>query len=295
MSGRPSGFTLVELLVVIAIIGILIALLLPAVQFARESARAAHCWNNMRQIGIALHTYHDACRVLPPGWSGESPEEPPGWGWASTILPQLEQSPIDAKIHRHLAIADSLNAEARVQTIPVFLCPSDGREEVFVIFGGLEEDEDHEDEGHGDSIEEGTPLFEIAKSNYPAVFGTREIEEFPADGDGTFFFRSRVTLAEITDGLSNTLFIGERHSRRGGTTWTGVVPEANEAMARIVGSTDHTPNHPDHHFDDFTSHHPKGVHFLLGDASVRRLNDVIDLAVYQALATRQGHEVAPAP
>ncbi len=279
MSCRRTGFTLVELLVVIAIIGILVALLLPAVQFAREAARAAHCHNNLKQMGIALHMYHDTNRVLPPGWTGAGPEEPPGWGWASSILQQLEQPAVDQIIVRHLSIADPANQAAREKDISIFLCPSDAGTKRFTIFGGLP-----------GAIDQGTPLFEVGRSNYPAVFGTFEIEDDPAAGDGTFYFDSRLTFAEVRDGLSNTLFVGERHSRLGGTTWTGVVEGANEPIPRIVGVADHSPNDPHHHFDDFTSRHPVGVHFLYGDGSVHRLNDSIDLGVYHALVTREGHE-----
>lgn len=279
MFHRKSGFTLVELLVVIAIIGILIALLLPAVQFARESARAAHCWNNMKQIGLALHMYHDTHRRLPPGWDGINPEGPPGWGWGSAILPHLEQAPIDSQILRHLGIGDGLNQVPREKGVPVYLCPSDMPRNNFLIYGGLP-----------GAIDEGTPLFYVGKSNYVGVFGTLEIEDDPAAGDGTFYYQSQLGLADLHDGLSNTLIVGERHSRLGGSTWTGVVDGANEAMARIVGAADHTPNHPLHHFDDFTSHHPGGVHFLLGDGSVRRFNNTIDLGVYHALVTRDGNE-----
>lgn len=277
---RPkTGFTLVELLVVIAIIGILVALLLPAVQFAREAARAATCYNNLKQIGLATHMYHDAHRRLPPGWLGVDPEGPPGWGWASSILPQLEQSPVDAQIQRHLSIADAANQLARERGIPIYLCPSDARPDKFTIYGGLP-----------DAIDEGTPLFEVGRSNYPGVFGTLEIEDDPANGDGTFYYNSQLGLADLRDGLSNTLIVGERHSQLGGSTWTGVITGANAAMVRIVGSADHTPNDPHHHFDDFTSRHPSGVHFLAGDGSVRRINNTIDLRVYHALITREGYE-----
>jgi prepilin-type N-terminal cleavage/methylation domain-containing protein len=283
MHRHRSGFTLVELLVVVAIIGILVALLLPAVQFAREAARSTQCHNNLKQIGLALHVYHDTLRRFPPGWDGIDPEGPPGWGWGSAILPQLDQGPIESQIVRHLSIADAANQLAREKGIPIYLCPSDSPRERFLIYGGLK-----------GAIDQGTPLFDVGKSNYPGVFGRLEIEDDPAAGDGTFYYQSQLTMADFRDGLSNTLIVGERHSKLGSSTWTGVVEGANEAMARIVGSADHTPNDPHHHFDDFTSHHPSGVHFLVGDGSVRRINNSIDLGIYQALVTREGNEPIPA-
>ena len=134
-----------------------------------------------------------------------------------------------------------------------------------------------------------------ARSNYVGMFGTLEVEDAPSNGDGVFFHNSRVRFAEITDGLSNTLVIGERGVSYGNSVWAGVVDGAAEAMVRIVGVADHTPNHPSLHFDDFSSYHPSGVHFLVGDGSVRRFNNSIDVAVYQGLATRNGGETAQAP
>ncbi len=94
-STKPTGFTLVELLVVIAVIAILISLLLPAVQSAREAARRTQCRNNLKQIGVALHNYHDVLRLFPPGYvagSADSTSTSPGWGWGAMLLPYLEQS-----------------------------------------------------------------------------------------------------------------------------------------------------------------------------------------------------------
>jgi prepilin-type N-terminal cleavage/methylation domain-containing protein len=286
MTRRKSGFTLIELLVVIAIIGILVSLLLPAVQYARESARASSCWNNQKQLGVALHLFHDTHRRLPAGWTGTNPDT--GWGWCSEILPQLEQNDLFNKLRRDLPVDDPLNQQLRETPLPMLLCPSDGVKSTFTIYGGLGDVEF----GNMDS---GTPLFDVSRTNYVGVFGTEEIEDAPDNGNGTFFFNSRLTLADLHDGLSNTLMVGERQSRLGGSTWTGVINGANNAKARIVGIGDHTPNHKDHHFDDFTSKHPVGVHFLLGDGSVKRLNDTINIDVYKALITRNGNEVVQIP
>ncbi|WP_261365426.1 DUF1559 domain-containing protein [Anatilimnocola floriformis] len=293
---RARGFTLVELLVVIAIIGVLVALLLPAVQAAREAARSAQCKNNLRQVGLALHNYHDIHGRLPPGWIGNTPEGVPGWGWSVSILPQIEQQPLhDNLIQRNLPISDAVNQTAREHIIPVLLCASDPNPKRFKLGTGGDHGHDHEDEVEGEahqhSVDDGTPMFQVSRSNYVGVFGTNEVEDAPNNGDGSFYFLSSTRFSDITDGLSNTLVIGERSARFGGSMWQGVVPTANEAMVRVVGVGDHTPNHRDHHFDDFGSYHPGGVHFVGGDGSVRRFNDTIDLQVYQAMLTRAGGEV----
>jgi prepilin-type N-terminal cleavage/methylation domain-containing protein len=285
---RPSraAFTLVELLVVIAIIGILVALLLPAVQMAREAARASQCKNNLRQLGLALHQHHDVFGRVPPGWLADQPEGEPGWGWAIGLLPHLEQENVEREIVKQLPISDPANQPVREIVLPILICSSDGGAELFEIGGGG---------ATGPNIDAGTPLFKIARSNYVGVFGTIEIEDSPSKSDGMFYHNSRVKFADVKDGLSNTLVIGERKSELGGSVWAGVIGAANEPMARIVGIADHTPNHPDHHFDDFTSDHPSGVQFLVGDGSVARINDQIDLAVYQALCTIKGREPANLP
>jgi prepilin-type N-terminal cleavage/methylation domain-containing protein len=295
------GFTLVELLVVIAIIGVLVALLLPAVQAAREAARASQCKNHLKQLGLALHQYHDTMGRLPPGWLGDQPEGVPGWGWSAALLPYLEQRNLDESlIKRNLAIGEPANQLARETPVSVLFCGSDWHPKVATIFGGLaaaEEEEEGEQGGHYASatVDAGTPLLRIARSNYVGVFGVSEIDEAPAAGEGVFFFHSRTRLAEVTDGLSNTLFVGERDAGRGNSVWAGVVAGANSAMARIVGIADHAPNDPHHHFDDFSSYHPGGVHFLVGDGSVQRINNQIDLRVYQGLCTRGGGEAMSAP
>jgi hypothetical protein len=254
---------------------------------AREAARAASCKNNLKQLGLALHNYHDVMGQLPAGWIADQPEGVPGWGWSTGLLAQLEQAAVEQNlINRNLPIADPVNQAAREHVLPILICPSDAGPRVFQIGA---------DDATGPSVDSGTPLFKVAKSNYLGVFGTVEIEDAPSDGDGVFFHNSRINFADITDGLSNTLVIGERKSKLGGSVWSGVIEGVAEPLARIVGISDHTPNHPAAHFDDFSSHHPSGVHFLLGDGSVSRYNDTIDLAVYQAICTRGGGEAVQAP
>jgi prepilin-type N-terminal cleavage/methylation domain-containing protein len=281
------GFTLVELLVVIAIIGILIALLLPAVQAAREAARRTQCKNHLKQIGLAVHLYHDANRMLPAGWIADAPDGVPGWGWAVAVLPYMEENNLyTSGLRRELPIIDPANDPARRHVLSGFLCPSDPGEPRFMI---------GQPPGSEENLDSGPALFEVSRSNYVGMFGTFEIEEAPGAGDGLFFYHSRMRFADILDGMSTTLMVGERSSRQGGSVWIGVIQGANEEMARVVGVADHPPNDPHAHFDDFGSFHSTGAHFVLADGSVTIFADEIDDRVYKGLATRSGSEVVEAP
>ena len=297
---RRKAFTLVELLVVIAIIGILIALLLPAVQAAREAARRMSCTNNMKQIGLALHMYHDTYKTLPAGWRGFDPSsgQPhwfglPGWAWSASILPFMEQAAIqDNLIDFDYPIADPVNDEARVAGIPIFRCPTDVGEPTFQLEGG------------GPSV--GVPVtfpIEIATGNYMGAFGTIEFHDVcdsaspdfnGCEGNGIFFLNQQVRFRDITDGLSNTLAVGERSSKWAPSTWVGVVTGGAHSVARIAGVASFPPNseaEEEHYTHNFSSFHPSGVNFLLGDGSVRLISDTISEETYHALTTRMGGDV----
>ncbi|WDI44547.1 DUF1559 family PulG-like putative transporter [Bremerella sp. P1] len=307
-----KGFTLVELLVVIAIIGVLIALLLPAVQQAREAARRTSCFNNLKQLGLAMHNYHDTFGSFPSGYIATASdtktplaEGEPGWGWASLILPQMEQGNIaDSLIDYRLSITHGNNQQARETIILPYACPSDRSPEVFDLH-----------------MEDGSHL-ELASANYVGCFGTIELhdcEGLPAgqrcDGNGMLGHNAKRAMRDVTDGTSHTLMVGERAtSIRGAdellfSTWVGSVSGGEEAIARILGIADHAPNsqydeehdhdddgdddhdHGEHHLDDFGSRHPAGTNFVFADGSAHLITETIDLAVYQALATRNGGEV----
>ncbi|GAB4142578.1 MAG: DUF1559 domain-containing protein [Planctomycetaceae bacterium] len=290
-SHKRRGFTLIELLVVIAIIAILIALLLPAVQQAREAARRAQNRNNLKQIGIALHNYHETAKTFPPGWIGVTAgqsdvEGVSGFGWAAHILPMLEQENITSRIDFSSSILSPSNSLAREMYLPVFRNPSDTGPERWTIT----------------RESDGAPLASLAMSNYIGNFGTTELEDceglspgLSCQGNGIFFHNSNVRIRDIKDGTSNTFLVGERRTRldvdpQWLSTWVGAVPEGEEAFARILGVADHNPNSPVGHLDDFSSPHTGGVFFLFADGRVRFISENISHAVYQALATRNGGE-----
>lgn len=295
MRQRRKAFTLIELLVVIAIIAILIALLLPAVQQAREAARRAQCKNNLKQIGLALHNYHDLHKYFPPGFIGVDPatgwldaEGVNGWGWASMILPQLDQSTLFDKINFKQPLVSPVNSTVRKSRLPAFLCPSDDAPSTWDVI----------EEATGNRF---SPNISLAGANYAAVFGTDDLDNcagnpppFQCASDGITYHNSITRIASITDGTSNTIMIGEHKtdvSQGWYTTWTGIVPGGEEAYTRIMGSVDHTPNSKVGHIDDFSSKHVGGAHFVMGDGSVRFVSDNIDERVYQGLATRAKGEV----
>lgn len=292
------GFTLVEVLVVIGIIGILIGLLLPAVQAAREAARRISCQNNQHQIGVALHNYHSAFRQLPSGWvASELDHFEPGWGWGAAILPQIEASSAYGQIDFSMAIDTDSHQTARETSIEAYVCPTDVLDTLFFIGQGEDHGHDHDhghpgdhhDNDHVDQVDE--TLFRIAKSNYVGVYGTKDIHEDLYNGDGLFYGNSRHRFRDILDGLSQTLMIGERSGRLGGSVWHGVIHDANQPAARVIGAADHVPNDDNGHFEDFGSYHPDGAQFVLSDGSVKFITKFIDLEVFHALTTRANKEV----
>lgn len=256
---RRNGFTLIELLVVIAIIAILVALLMPAVQQAREAARRTQCKNNLKQLGLAVHQYHESAGTLPAGYyawptrNGSGPasaridpltwDAGPGWGWSSALLPYLDQGPLSAQLRRELPIWDPLHAKPIASTLTVFLCPSSsGGDEPFIVrdvagspltIGGQEIalGRSHYVASHGQESCWGecgsSPTGIIFTDIYTSATRTVLINgDAGKVADGPFYRNSRTKFRDVTDGLTTTIFFGEHSSSLSEKTWVGVVPGA---------------------------------------------------------------------
>jgi prepilin-type N-terminal cleavage/methylation domain-containing protein len=295
------GFTLIEMLVVIATIGILCALLLPAVQAAREAARRAACANNLRQMGLALHNYHDAHGSLPMGYVAAFNPDPyattPGWGWAAMLLPQLEQAPLFASANFNLPIERGENFTTRTACVGSYICPDDRNPGLYTAWRA-----------------DGTPVGQFYTNSYAACYGAGlEIDDQPDSGNGLFRRNAVVRLDDVRDGTSQTIAIGERGACLVRTPWVGAPTKAistftpNSSLSvyalgaigrggeLVMAHTDQVRlNGPGTEPDNFYSPHPLGGNFLLADGSARFLHDSIDLGVLHALSTRDQGEIISA-
>ena len=298
------GFTLIELLVVIAIIAILIALLLPAVQQAREAARRSQCKNNLKQIGLAMHNYHDVFREFPPCYvvstnyngavdytaalntNGEqvfgSYSSRPGWGWGAYLLPYLDETALynNAGIGEGSHILDHRDEYRTV--LAQFMCPSDDGEPL-------------DADTNWNRLAESA--YYAAKSNY-VVANDHEYKTQDQNATGCFWENSNCKIRDIIDGTSNTILVGERmyylEDDKGNpgcssATWAGTISgdlsHGHGGFHRdIAGNGQHPLNYvrplslgTDWDFGNgFSSQHEGGGHFLLADGSVHFISENID-------------------
>ncbi len=303
------GFTLIELLVVIAIIAVLIALLLPAVQQAREAARRSQCKNNMKQIGLAFHNYHDVFNTFAPGCIARNPPttnanavERGLYSWGASILPYIDQAPLYNQLNvGNVPMEQNLvtNLAAMQTPLPAFRCASD-------IGPSLNNfDDATADPGNGNVYNahvtsNGTDRIAIATSNYVMAAGTSDSTTPPVyaaqygQAQGVGFLNSKIGFRDLTDGSSNTIFVGERAWRFNNltigagnalgfsseTNASGSNVRTNALAAWAIGydGINYSTTNRVHQRRGFSSVHVGGAHFLLGDGSVRFISQNIDYA-----------------
>lgn len=289
-----SGLTFVELLMVMAIVGLIVFLLLPAIQAGRETARRSECANHLRQLGIALQSYADSSGSLPSGYLSRytttGADVGPGWGWAALLLNHFEENSLHARLQWGRPIEDLSNAESRTMPIATYLCPSDHVETNWSTFGRW---------GNVGPAPE-SHICDVASANYVAMSGNGRLR---VAGTGLFFRNSDVCTNQITDGTSQTIAIGERSRLRGQATWVGSPTGAVLPLVRI-GDDESGPlffhaaamvlgqfaGDPTADVDLFSSQHPGGGNFLFADGHVLFVPSNTDCAVLDAFSTRAGGE-----
>ena len=296
---------------VIAIVATLVGLLLPAVQSAREASRRTQSLVNLRQIGIAMHCYHDVRRSLPPGfrstttgsWAGGSndavPESGPGWSMFASLLPFLEEEALFDTIRFDLPITDPLNKTARETSVRVFVDPGDTGPRLIDIT----------DSGSPPANSTApTVLCQASVCSYAGSLGTLMYEQQPFTG--VFHRNSRVRLSEISDGTSKTIGIGERMSRHTRSSWVGVVP--GQELVYAPESPQYRASEPSFNWrpaitatlvhvrssapslqgspGGFIGPYSAGTNFLNMDGSCRLISGDTAPEVFRALCTRAGGE-----
>ncbi len=312
-SNTRPGFTLVELLIVITIIGILVGMLLPAVQAVREAGRRLQCSSNLKQIGLALHGYHVATGALPSGSSYLGGVTCPTW--AAALLPFLEKQAVYNAVNWNLSLSDPANQKAVTTVIPVYICPTDPQSTHPILGPPFAP-------ARGDS-----PWTNPVSSMglwYTGCMGPTEPDgcpfcpdpsyccqmnwwDYPPRGSVGMFCRCprRFCFAEVHDGLSNTIMAGE--TLPGQYIWNGVFccnfPVSSTSIPLNTMLTDHGVHGS---YDPSTglmwartsgykSLHVGGANFVFGDGSVHFFDQAIDYKLYNALGTRAGNEVVTVP
>jgi prepilin-type N-terminal cleavage/methylation domain-containing protein len=279
------GLTIVELLVVLAIVAVSLALGLPAIQHSIQDARRSQCKNNMKQLGLALHNYHEVYAALAPGWI--SRDGTPGTGarsgWQVAILPFVDQAPLYNQIDFKLPSPIEVDGKpvALFQTpLPIYRCPADPTPATNPLRG------DYATSNYSGNYGNVPPprLRPLGMSDFwPGAV------EAPLKSRGIFARDSSVGFRDITDGTSNTIMAGERGISSGAGIWAGVTDNAHEDDALTDGSHRSRPNAG---LFSFSSRHENGVHILVCDGSVRFLSDKIDskpgadLGILQKLTCR---------
>jgi prepilin-type N-terminal cleavage/methylation domain-containing protein/prepilin-type processing-associated H-X9-DG protein len=297
---RPTGFTLVELLVVIAIIGVLVGLLLPAVQSAREAARRSTCSNNLKQVGLAISNFESAKKAIPAGYSFYTSTSGNSWGWAVFIMPYLEQQALyDQLKPTTRPITDLYNNgsytladKALLQTpISGYRCPSDTTPALnnLVVF----------DSGR----------YDVATSNYVGCVGDIVSPILDNDSGGAFIGRYDnrsstpgtgpvgVSLRKVSDGLSKTLAVGERSASNLAAVWAGAGHVGyfnSSSIARTLGRAYHLINYDwmkaggslSDQGKGFSSAHGGGAQFLYLDNSVKFISETIDRTNFTNMCNR---------
>jgi prepilin-type N-terminal cleavage/methylation domain-containing protein len=290
------GFTLIELLVVIAIIAILIALLLPAVQQAREAARLTQCRNNLHQLGLAMHNYHDAHRMFPAGSSGSDsacPASNNGFSVHVMLLPYIDEAAVYNAVN-FSGCAIPANRTAIQQKLAQYQCPTNRSH---YKKGSLNTGE------CSSAVYTGSPV-----AHYVSIYGSmpRSLATtgaWNAQNAVTGFCPGGgcIRIRDIRDGSSNTLMLGEWgqgvHYSNNALTWFCAYGYGYSHTLLVVGATPInqynpcTPNANVHWCSAFGSYHEGGTFFLMCDGQVRFITENIDMATYMALGTRANNEI----